>query len=184
MLAVLTLLSHHVIWTLGSAWEGSPALRDASMLYPCPAVFPPASLCCCMRACRHAPLSCYPLDLLSNACCKPCLHVCLGGCAGAITAGGGAAQAHHCEPQGYAGPSGGPPAGFPQHCHHRLRAAAPLPGTSPLCLSCVSHRQSSSQQAMLEVLLQPLSASVFVCISPCYCSRGNRSTQLRRLTVL
>jgi hypothetical protein len=60
----------------------------------------------------------YTYDMLHWRC-SP-LVCTIGGCFGPVPASGGAAQAHHCEPQGYAGPSGGPLAGFPQHCHHRL----------------------------------------------------------------
>ena len=68
-----------------------------------------------------------------------------GGGAGALAAGGGAAQAHHRVAQGHAGPAGGALAGLPQHRHHRLRAAAALPGraqgaaarrAASACMSC------------------------------------------------
>jgi hypothetical protein len=47
-----------------------------------------------------------------------------GGCAGALAARGGAAQAHHRDAQGHARPPGGAPAGLPQHRHHGCAAAA------------------------------------------------------------
>ena len=78
---------------------------------------------CCKLMCCKLYQSCvssrkYLYDMLHWRC-SP--WVCtIGGCFGAVPASGGAAEAHHCEPQGYAGPSGGPLAGFPQHRHHRL----------------------------------------------------------------
>jgi hypothetical protein len=56
-----------------------------------------------------------------------------GGCAGALAARRGAAQAHHRHAQGHARPSGGAPAGLPQHRHHRRVA---LLGWPCVCL-CV-----------------------------------------------